>query len=340
MDRTFSLTAAIRGKLAEANSPVASKTRNFDAECARALDSLAIPGEFLAPELLASESIRILGTGGAIRRSGATIYNMPTANKLDVAVETVPPNAECLEENDQSTPSDPTYEQVNFSLHEIRALVEVNRRLLETAQPSADIRLAQLLNTAIGRLEDGLITGSVSDDRFNPLFVDEDFSPLDCAGSTLAYDDILNLIAAASDSEINGNLALFMTPSVYFRQVLKLKDSALRPIFGSSDSIASQSDGYAAAAGTGSGNPPHLLGLPVWLTPRIPNDLGGSPANKSAIICTDPANFRIGDAAGIRIDLGFGQQFARNVVQIRATRYFDFSITPVEGVAALLVPQS
>jgi HK97 family phage major capsid protein len=332
------ITAMIRGLSAQKGLVINTETRDADISYAqKTLTTGATPGSYLVPTVQADSIIEILGRGGVVRASGATIWPMASIQKLNVPTETMEPTVEYLSQTTAQTPSDPNLGQLSLDLKERRALVALPNNLLRVSVPAVDAIVTRLLGKAFAKSEDlaffqGIANGPTS------VQAAAGITTISQAGASLAYSDLLNCLSQAAAVEAEGPFAWYMHPTVFFTKILGLKDTNGRPIVTGYNGVLNDSEsnvGFVAQQAGAAGPVRYtLMGHPVYLTVRIPQHVGSGSAT-SYILFTNPSYIHIGDSGSIEIAVSGERFFDINQTAIRAVSRHDFGFAPPAGIVML-----
>lgn len=338
----FSITAAIRGLVSKTGRDIFAETKDSDIKHLedfrqKTLVTTATPGSYLVPTIQADAIVEILGRGGVVRASGATIWPMPSIQKLNVPTETAEPTVEYLSQTATQTPSDPNLGQIALDLKERRALVALPNNLLRVSVPAVDAIVTRLLGKAFAKSEDLAFFQGIAG---GPTAVTSQAgtTTLNQSGASLAYIDLLAVLAAAAGVEAEGPFAWYMHPTTFFNKVLALRDSNGRPIVtgfnGVLNDVESNVGFVAQQAGAAGPVKYYLLGHPVYLSVRIPQHVGSGSAT-SYILFTNPSYIHIGDSGAVEIAVSGERFFDLNQVGIRAVGRHDFGVGPAAGIVIL-----
>lgn len=316
----FSITRAIRGESARQGRVINDATRAEDiAYAEKTLVTGATPGSYLVPTIQSADIIEILGQGGVLRRSGARVWPLVGVQKLTIPTETAEPTVAYKGQDAAISPSDPNLSQIAFDLKERGCLVPLPNQLLRVSVPSVDAVVTRLIGKAFAKHEDkaffqGIVGGPVA---VQDVVGGTDISQ---AGAALAYSDLLNVLANFSNVEGEGPTAWYIHPLTFFNRVLYLRDNNNQLLI----QPDSSTDGVLF----------RLFGSPVWLSVRIPTNLG-SPAQKSYILYTNPDYIHVADSGAVEIAVSSEFYFNKNQTAIRGIHLHDFGYGPPAGVVLL-----
>jgi HK97 family phage major capsid protein len=332
------ITQLIRGLSAQAGRVISAETSKADMEYVqRTLTTSATPGSYLVPTIQADAIVEILGRGGVVRASGATIWPMASIQKLNVPTETAEPDVEYLTETQAQTPSDPNLGQIALDLKERRALVALPNNLLRVSVPAVDAIVTRLLGKAFAKSEDLAFFQGISGGPAS-LLNQPGISVLTQAGATLAYRDLLAVLSKAASVEAEGPFAWYMHPDTFFNKILGLLDTNGRPIVTGYNALLddkSSNVGFVAQQAGAAGPIRYaLLGHPVYLSVRIPQHVGSGSAT-SYIAFTNPSYIHIGDSGAVEIAISGERFFDANQTAVRAVGRHDIKVGPANGVVVL-----
>lgn len=334
----FSFSRALRGLSAQAGRSINDATKAADiAYVEKTLVTTATPGSYLVPTIQADAIVEILGRGGVVRASGATIWPMASIQKLNIPTETAEPTVEYLTQTTQQNPSDPNLGQIALDLKERRALVALPNNLLRVSVPAVDAIVTKLLGKAFAKSEDlaffqGIAGGPTS------ITSQAGTTVISQIGASLAYADLLAVLAASAGAEAEGPFAWYMHPTTFFSKILGLKDSNGRPIVTGYNGVLNDTEsnvGFVAETAGAAGPVQYaLMGHPVYLSVRIPQHVGSGSAT-SYILFANPSYFHIGDSGSVEIAVSGERFFDLNQIAIRAVGRHDFGVGPAAGIVIL-----
>lgn len=330
------ITQFIRGVAAMSGRTIAPESAKADIEFVqKTLTTSATPGSYLVPTIQADAIVEILGKGGVLRASGATIWPMASIQKLNIPTETAEPTVEYLSQTTAQNPSDPNLGQIALDLKERRALVALPNNLLRVSVPAIDGIVTRLLGKAFAKSEDLCFFQGIAG---GPLAITAQPGTTSIAqiGASLAYADLLAVVGAAAGVEAEGPFAWYMHPGTFFSKILGLRDSNGRPIVtGYNDLLNQSNDAFVAGSAGAAGMIKYvLMGHPVFLSTRIPQHVGSGSAS-SYILFSNPSYFHIGDSGSIEIAVSGERFFDQNQTAIRAVGRHDFGVGPAAGVVIL-----
>lgn len=325
----FSITKAIRGECAKLGRVLNQATKAEDMEYAqRTLVPDSGQGANLVPTIQADAIIAILQAAAVLRASGATVWPMANIEKLNIPSETAVPTVSYGAVGASITPSDPGIGQVALSLKSRQALTQIPNELLRVSVPAVDAIVTRLIGKAFAKHEDTAFFGAsqLSGGPVNLLGA-SGITTINQAGSTLAFSDLLAVMAQSAQAEAVGPFVWFMSPQIFFERVLGLADSQNRPLITTANPIT---DGKVGSEVT------HfkMFGEDVYVTPRIPNTLGAS-SNQSYICRTNPEYLHIGDSGTIGMAVSTEFYFDRNSIAVRGVHRHDFGYGPAAGIVVL-----
>ena len=326
----FSISRAIRGLVARTGNAINESTRVADLEYAqRTLVPDSGQGANLVPTIQADAIIGILQAAAVLRASGAMVWPMANIEKLTIPTETANPTVSYGAVGTSITPSDPGIGQVSLALKSRQALTQIPNELLRVSVPAVDAIVTRLIGKAFAKHEDTAFFGAsqLSGGPVN-LLGQSGFSTLNQAGATLAFADLLAVIAESAAVEASGPFVWFMSPSIFFNRVLGMVDSNQRPLITTANPISS-GDVRDASQQVAT-----MFGEKVFLTPRIPLTLGAS-SNESYIVRTNPEYLHVGDSGAVAIAVSTEFYFDKNSIAVRGVHRHDFALGPAAGVVVL-----
>jgi len=330
------ISTAIRGIAAMQGKLINPETKDADiAYAQRTLTTTATPGSYLVPTVQADAIVEILGRGGVVRSSGATIWPMASIQKLNIPSETLEPTVEYLTQTTAQTPSDPNLGQLAFDLKERRALVALPNNLLRVSVPALDSIITRLLGKAFAKSEDFAFFQGIAG---GPTAITSQVGTtvISQSGASLSYKDLLNIVGTAAAAEAEGPFAWFMHPNTFFGKILGLVDANNRPIVTGYNDLLNQSNAaFVAETAGASGLVKYvLMGHPVYLSVRVPLHVGSGSAS-SYILFTNPSYIHIGDQGSVEIAVSGDKYFDLNQTAIRGVGRHDFQIGPAAGVVIM-----
>jgi HK97 family phage major capsid protein len=317
----FSITRAIRGDMARKGYVINEATKEQDINYAsKALTTGSTPGSYIVPTIHSDQIIEILGRGGVLRQMGPTIWPMSTIQKLNIPVEAAEPTVEYMAQNAEQASSDANFDQVNLDLKTRRSLSALPNELLMVSVPRVDEIVTRLIGKGLAKHEDrSFFTGGLSG---GPTGVNQasGLSVVPQAGTSLAYVDLLNVLGKSADVEAEGPFVWAWNAGDFFRLVLNITDNQGRPI--------------VQALAADNGVQFRLFGEQVFLTPRIPSDLGAG-SDESYALRTNPSYIHLGDSGAIEIAVSGERFFDKYQTAIRGVHRHDFGYSPKAGIVKL-----
>jgi HK97 family phage major capsid protein len=332
-----SISKMIRGLQARKGVILNTATQEDDINyVSKTLTTSGTPGSYLVPTIQADKIIEILGRGGVLRASGATMWPMTNVQTLNIPTETAEPNVEYLAPNATQSASDPNFGQISLSLKTRRSLVAIPNELLKVSTPAVDAVITGLFGKAFAKSEDlaffqGIASGPTS------VLTAAGTTTINQAGANPAYTDLLAVLSAFSTAE-GENGSWYIHPTVFFKKILGLVDSNNRPIVTGYNDLLNSSTANSAFVGQQAGNAGPvkftLLGHPVYLSARIPTHVGSGSAT-SYILFTNPAYVHVGDDNGIEVAISAERFFDSNQTAIRAVSRHDFGYSNQAAIVLL-----
>jgi HK97 family phage major capsid protein len=332
----YSMTKAVRGLSAMRGQIIESATAKEDIEFVqKTLVTSATPGSYLVPTIQADAIVEILGRGGVVRGSGATVWPMASIQKLNIPTETLEPTVEYLSQTQTQTASDPNLGQIALDLKEARALIALPNNLLRVSVPAVDAIVTRLLGKAFAKNEDlaffqGIASGPTA------ITSQSGTTVISQSGASLAYSDLLAVLAASANAEAEGPFAWYMHPTTFFNKILGMRDTTGRPIVtGYNNLLRESNDAFVARSAGAAGMIEYvLMGHPVYLSVRIPQHVGSGSAT-SYILFTNPSYLHVGDSGAVEIAVSGERFFDLNQTAIRGVQRHDFGVGPAAGVVIL-----
>lgn len=326
----FSISRAIRGLVARTGHAISEATRVADLEYAqKTLVPDSGQGANLVPTIQADAIIGILQAAAVLRASGAMVWPMANIEKLDIPSETATPTVSYNAVGSSVAPTDPGIGQVSLALKSRQSLTQIPNELLRVSVPAVDAIVTRLVGKAFAKHEDLAFFGAsqLAGGPVN-LLGQSGFSTINQIGSTLAFADLLAVIAESAAVEASGPFVWFMSPTIFFNRILGMTDNQNRPLITTANPITSGDVKDASLQVT------QMFGEKVFLTPRIPTTLGAS-SNDSYIVRTNPEYINIGDSGAVAIAVSTEFYFDKNSIAVRGVHRHDFAIGPAAGVVVL-----
>jgi HK97 family phage major capsid protein len=282
----------------------------------------ATAGGYLAPDQFVAELIRNLVEISPVR-AAARIGNT-TAGAVILPRRTARLTASWVGETEARPETQPTYGQVEVTVHEMACFVDVSNQLLEDSGVDIAAELAFDFAEEMGRLEGAsFITGdgikkplgllNVADIPYTPTGAASDFPASNPA-------DVLIDLFYALPTFYSSRAAWMMNRST-MAKVRKFKD---------------QQGQYLWMEGIVAGQPPTLLGRPVIEAPDLPN-VG---ASAEPIIFGDFSNFRIYDRVGMSVLRDPYSVQTNGLVRFHARRRLGAAVVRAEAFRKLRVASS
>jgi HK97 family phage major capsid protein len=334
----FSISRAIRGATAAAGHVVRSDSAADDvAYFKRTLLTGTTPGSFLVPTIQADQIVQLLTSANVVREAGARIWPMHGIQKLNVPVATASPaivwgNSAGQGTGGQGTtqtPSDPNLSQMAFDLKSAKALTAIPNELLATSVPAVDQIVSEILGLAFAQAEiNAMLATTTGTGMPVPLYAASGTTVINANGGSanggaVTLTDLLSVLSQFFAQKGKGTPAWFMHPTVFYRDVLGIKDSSGRPIVTGFDSLEGAFSGY-------------LFGYKVYVSAEFPvNQSVGSGSNQSYVCFTNPTYLNIGDSGGLELAVSFERFFDSNETAIRGVRRVDFGYAPAQAIILL-----
>lgn len=347
---TFSITRALRGmihaqkpgipslsQIPSRQSQSAGSREDDISYAKKTLLTGTTPGSYLVPTYQADDIIRLLTSAHVIRQAGCRIWPMAGMQKLDVPVAMAAPNivwgnssgAGSGGQGVQLTPSDPNLGQLAFDLKSAKSLVSVPNELLAVSVPAIDNIISEILAQSFAQAEMNAFVATSTGTGMPPaLYAASGLTTLNAnnnnaSGGAVNFTDILSTLAQFYAQKGKGVPAWFMHPTVWYKDVLGLKDSNGRPIITGFDSLEGPFQG-------------RLMGYPVYVSAEFPiNQAVGSGSNQSYILFTNPQYLHIADEGSLELAVSFERFFDSNETAIRGVHRVDHGFSPAQAIILL-----
>lgn len=345
-----SITKQIRGLIFEAKREVRSLSRieGRIQECASGRDddiayakktllTGTTPGSYLVPTFQADQVIQLLTSAHVVRQAGCRIWPMAGMQKLDVPVESASPTvvwgnssgAGAGGQGVQLTPSDPGISQLSFDLRSAKALTAIPNELLAVSVPAIDNIVSEILGLAFAQAEMNAFVATTQGTGMPlPVYAASGVTTLlanggNANGGAVTFSDLLGVLGEYFAQKGKGEPCWFMHPTVWYKDVLGLKDSNGRPIITGFDSLEGPFQG-------------RLMGYKVFVSAEFPtNQAVGSGSNQSFILFTNPTYLHIADAGSLELAVSFERFFDSNETAIRGVHRLDHGFGPSQAIILL-----
>lgn len=244
----------------------------------RASDSAA--GGVTVPEGFASELLKKLVENSPIRAL-ATVTTISTG-ELVLPKVTANPTAAWVAETGTRAATEPAFTQVQIPAHEAGCYVDVSQRLLEDNAVNLEGELSTMLAAEFARLEGLAFLKGDGTGKPKGIIGHADFTTINNGHATnLSADSLIALMHTLPATYRNAGV--WLMNALTAGKVRQLKDT----------------DGnYLWRPSLAEGNPPTLLGRPIYETP----DLDDVAATKTPIVFGDiRAAYRVADRVGVSL---------------------------------------
>lgn len=347
----FSPTKAIRGMIFMEKSHVSGSLSQHperqreivasrDSDIAYAQKTLltgTTPGSYLVPAFQADSVIQLLASAHVIRKAGCRIWPMAGMQKLNVPVESSAPNVVWGNSSGQGsggqgqtlTPSDPGLGQLEFDLKSAKALTVIPNELLAVSVPAIDNIVSEILALAFAQAEmNAFVATAVGTGMPGTVYAASGTTVINANsnnanGGSVSFTDLLTVLGEFYAQKGKGVPAWFMHPTVWYKDVLGLKDSSNRPIITGFDNLEQGFQG-------------RLMGFPVYVSAEFPtNQAVGSGSNQSYIVFTNPSYLHIADAGSLELAVSFERFFDENATAVRGCHRIDHGVGPAQAVIVL-----
>lgn len=275
-------------------------------------------GHLIPPEHRAA-LLEIIEEHGHIRR-GATIVPMK-GDEMDMPKSLTEATAAWVAESDTAPDGDPSFSNKQLLAKEARSKVIVPNPLLADSSPAIDAILLDQFGRAYAKLEDDAGfngAGSGASDPHTGILNDGGIVSVAAAGTTLAYDDTVELEEALTGGARKG--AKLYVSRKGQSQLRKIKDSTGRPLW--TDNIQEGSLGS-------------ILGYPVVVVESgIPDNVGAG-TDETRFILGNLAHVFFGDRERFEVRVSEHVRFEENQTVFMATQRTAITVGNPEGFAVL-----
>lgn len=261
-------------------------------------------GGILVPTSVADSIVSKMKYISPIRQIATVISDMPA--QLVLPSENTFATAYWVAEGTAITETSEIFDSNVLTPFKAAALDSFTSEIIADAatNPSIQNYVEQRFAVALALLENGAFTNGTGTTQ--PWgFRSSAITPVSVAqsGATAAYSDVTKLMYTLGTAY--RSQAVFVTSSAGVQALVNIKDGYGRPIW---------RDGLAG------GNPPTLLGRPVYVVDEIPANLGAG-TNATELWFGVFTNYFIGDRGGLRVDYGTqGTDFAADKISLRVAK--------------------
>lgn len=343
----FSISRWLRGLSYMANPAINSFTsvagrstpqREDDINYAkRTLLTGTTPGSYLVPTIQADQIIQLLTSANVIRASGARLWPMKGIQKLNVPVATASPNivwgnsagSGSGGQGQTLTPSDANLGQLAFDLHSAKALTAIPNELLAVSVPAIDQIISEIFALSFAQAEiNAQLATTQGTGMPLPLYAATGLTVVNsnggnANGGAVTFTDLLNVVGQFYTAKGKGTPCWYMHPTVFYKDVMGLKDSNNRPIITGFDSLEGPFQG-------------RLFGYEVYVSAEFPtNQSVGSGSNQSYIAFTNPNYLHIADEGALELAVSFERFFDSNETAVRGCHRLDYGYAPAAAIVIL-----
>lgn len=275
----------------------------------------AAAGGVLAPDGFVAELIRALTEQSVMRRIARVM------GPISQASVRIPRNltgvaAAWVGENQAITPSDPTFDQVEFTPYKLGALTLVSNELLADSAVNVEQLLATLFGEAFAQVEDAAFFAGDGVGKPSGILNDPNIPTVTAASaSAIGMDDLLALYDAVPP-QYRASAVWVLHPAT-MGQLRKLKDATGR---------------YLLVEGLAGATPTTLLGRPVYLSTNMPTIAAGA---KVVLFGDVSRAYLIVDRAGVEVQRSADRYFEQDQTAFRATKRVDGKVVLPDAVRFL-----
>lgn len=292
---------------------LASFIRNGDHSEVKSL-GYATPstGRILAPETVSTSILEKVAEFSPVRSLAQTISMGGALLQLPRLVDQVEPGE--VGETDPRPKSEPSFDQIDLKPFEMAATVPVTRVLLEDAQIDLAAYLASHIARRFGQREAGWFVNGDGTTQAEGVLTSADIAEVE---SAISGDDLIDLFYSIKTAySANGS---WLMNRKTMAAVRKLKDS---------------DGGYLWERSVAAGQPPLLLGRPVFEGVDMPDPVAGN----TAIVFGDfKAGYAIADRVGFEIVRDDYTGAANGIVNLHAHRRVGGRVIMGEALTKLKV---
>jgi HK97 family phage major capsid protein len=334
----FSISRALRGAAAAGGHVI--KTDSAESDIAYAKKTLltgTTPGSYLVPTSQADQIIGLLTSANVVRAAGARIWPMGGNQKMNVPVATASPSIVWGDGSGNGpggtgqtlTPSDPNIGQLAFDLKNQKSLVAVPNELLAVSVPAVDQVISEILAASFAQDElNAMLATSAGTGKPATLYAAAGTTQINANGGNanggaVSLSDLLGVLGAYFAQRGKGTPCWFMHPTVFYKDVMGIKDSSNRPIITGFNSLEGPFQG-------------RIFGYPCFVSAEFPtNQSVGSGSNQSYIVFTNPQYLNIADAGSLELAVSYERFFDSNQTAVRGVHRVDFGYAPAAAIVLL-----
>jgi len=276
-------------------------------------------GGHLVPQEHRAVLLEIIEEYGWIRRQ-STIVPMGS-DEMDMPKSLTETTAAWVAENAKAPEGDPSFSNKQLIAKEARSRVVVPNALLADSSPAIDAILLDQFGRAYAKLEDDAGfngQGSPPSDPHTGILADGGTTSVAAVGTTLAYDDLVELEEALTGGARKG--AWLYVSRKGFSQLRKVKDAQGRPLW--TDNIQ---DGTLGS----------VLGYPVAVVESgIPDNLG-TGTDETRFVLGNVQHVMFGDREMFAVRTSEHVRFEENQTVFMGTERVAITVGNPEGFAIL-----
>jgi HK97 family phage major capsid protein len=276
-------------------------------------------GGHLVPQEHRAVLLEIIEEYGWIRRQ-STIVPMKS-DEMDMPKSLTETTAAWVAESATAPEGDPSFANKKLYAKEARSRVVVPNPLLADSSPAIDAILLDQFGRAYAKLEDDAGfngQGSGDSDPHTGILADTGIVSVAAAGTTLAYDDLVETEEALTGGARKG--AWFYVSRKGFSHLRKVKDAQGRPLW--TDNIQDGTLGM-------------VLGYPVAVVESgIPNNVGAG-MDETRFILGNVQHVMFGDREMFEVRVSEHVRFEENQTVFMGTERVAITVGNPEGFAEL-----
>jgi len=280
----------------------------------------ATGGQTLVPEHVESLLIEPLLAESVVLAAGPRVFVAEGAPVLIPKITALVLNDPWRSENTLIAETDPTYGEVELLPSSLKSLKVIHRISNELARNAVgditSVLSAALVARVAGAIDEAMLTGAGTANTILGIANKTGVQVMAAVG-TPSVDELHDALGLAMAANAKPN-AWFMNPRDLVT-LRKVKDTAGQYIVHPDPTEAGVF---------------RLLGLPVYITTRIPKT-GGAGTNESTIILADMSQVAVGRDQDVTVTLLAERYADYDQVGIRVTARFDVALLNDEGVVVL-----
>jgi HK97 family phage major capsid protein len=276
-------------------------------------------GGHLVPQEHRDALLEIIEEYGWIRRQSMVIPM--GSDEMDMPKSLTETTAAWVAESDTAPDGDPSFANKQLLAKEARSKVIVPNALLADSVPAIDTILLDQFGRAYAKLEDDAGfngQGSGASDPHTGILVDSDTTSVAAVGTTLTYDDLVELEEALTGGARKG--AWLYVSRKGFSHLRKVKDAQGRPLW--TDNIQDGTLGM-------------VLGYPVAVVESgIPDNLGAG-LDETRFILGNLQHVAFGDRERFEVRVSEHVRFEAAQTVFMGTERVGITVANPEGFAIL-----